>query len=177
MKKIGVFYSILILLVVISPASYAAGELKIGVVQIPLLLKKSPQAKQAREKIETEFGPREAKIIVMQKKAKSLDEKLSKDADVMSKSARKKIERKIIELNRNIKRAKEEFTEDLNLRRNEEVRKLQRLILEAVKAIAKAEKYDVVLDESVVFASSRVNLTNKVLQRLQSESKSGAKQK
>ena len=131
----------------------------------------------AREKIEKEFGPREAKIISMQKNAKSLDEKLSKDADVMSTAERKKIERQIIELNRDIKRAKEEFTEDLNLRRNEEVRKLQRLILEAVRAIAKSEDYDIVLDESVVYASSRVNLTDKVLQRLETESKSGAKQK
>ncbi len=176
MKYLHLTYSLLISLMIISPVCSAADELKIGVVQIPVLLKNSPQAKLARDKIETEFGPREAKIIAMQKKAKSLDEKLTKDVDVMSKAERQKIERSIIELNRDIKRAKEEFTEDLNLRRNDEVRKLQRSILEAVRAIAKKENYDVVLDESVVYASNRVNLTKKVLQRLQDESAAGAKQ-
>jgi len=164
-------------LLVVSQPIFAEESLKIGMVRIPVLLKKSPQSKLARDKIEAEFAPRESKIIAKQEKAKALNERVSKDADVMSKAERKKIERQIINLNRDIKRAKEEFTEDLNIRRNEEVRKLQRIILEAVKSVAKEQNYDLILDESVVYFSPRVNLTKQVLKKLQSEIKSGAQKK
>ena len=72
----------------------------------------------------------------------------------------------MIELKRDIKRAKEEFTEDFNLRRNEELTKLQKLIYLTTVEVAKEDGYDIVLSDSVLYTSKRVDITDKILERL-----------
>lgn len=144
----------------------SAQELKIGYVDTARVLKDAPQADQARKKLENEFAPRDEKIVTMQKQLKQLDERQNRDIAVMSDSSRRKLERDMIELKRDIKRAKEEFTEDFNLRRNEELTKLQRLISQMTVAVAKEDGYDLVLSDSVLYTSKRVDITDKILERL-----------
>jgi len=143
-----------------------AQELKIGFVDMARVLKDAPQAELARKKLETEFAPRDDKIVNMQKRLKNLDERQTRELADMSGSERRKIERDMIELRRDIKRAKEEFTEDFNLRRNEELTKLQKLISLTTVAVAKDDGYDIVLSDSVLFTSKRVDITDKILDRL-----------
>jgi outer membrane protein len=145
-----------------------AQDLKIGYVDTTRVLKEAPQADAARKKLESEFAPRDEKIVNMQNKLKRLDNRQNKDMATMSDSERIKIERDMIELRRDIKRAKEEFTEDFNMRRNEELTKLQKLISKTTIAVAKDDGYDVVLSDSVLYTSKRVDITDKILQRLRS---------
>lgn len=167
MIKIQKQLIILICLVLTTSFTYAADQ-KIGFVNTARLLKEAPQAEAARKKLEKEFAPRDKKIVKMQKKLKSMDDKLAKDASIMSESARKKMERKIVSEKRDIKRSKEEFTEDLNIRRNEELTKLQKLIYDTILTLAKEDKYDVILGESVLYSSKRIDVTEKILARLKS---------
>lgn len=141
-------------------------ELKIGFVDTTRVLKDAPQADLARKKLEHEFAPRDEKIVSMQKQLKNLDDQQNAETTTMSDTMRRKIERDMIELKRDIKRAKEEFTEDFNLRRNEELTKLQKLIYLTTVQVAKDDGYDIVLSDSVLFASKRVDITNKILERL-----------
>ena len=142
---------------------------KLGFVNTARILKEAPQADKARKKLEFEFAPRDKKIVAMQKKLKTLEDQLAKDAAVMSESARKKLERQIISDKRDIKRSKEEFTEDLNIRRNEELNKLQKLVYDTIVALAKEQKYDLILGDSVLFASKRIDVTDQVLTRLKNK--------
>ena len=57
--------------------------------------------------------------------------------------------------------------EDFNIRRNEELGKLQKKVHEIIIIVAKAEKYDLVVTQPVLFASERINLTARVLQEMQ----------
>lgn len=145
-----------------------AQDLKVGYVDTARVLKEAPQADAARKKLESEFAPRDEKIVNMQNKLKRLDNRQNKDMATMSDSERIKIERDMIELRRDIKRAKEEFTEDFNMRRNEELTKLQKLISRTTIAVAKDDGYDIVLSDSVLYTSKRVDITDKILQRLRS---------
>lgn len=143
-----------------------AKDTRIGIVNTANLLKEAPQAEAARKKLESEFAPRDVKIVEMQKLIKTLEAKLSKDAAVMSEAERKKQERDIVTKIRDVKRGREEFTEDFNFRRNEEIGKLQKLVSETILTLAKENKYDIILNESVIYASEQVDITEKVLQRL-----------
>ena len=143
-----------------------AGESKLGFVNTARILKEAPQAETARKKLEFEFAPRDKKIVAMQKKLKALEDQLAKDAGVMSDAARKKLERQIISDKRDIKRSREEFTEDLNIRRNEELNKLQKLVYDTIVALANEQKYDLILGDSVLFASKRIDVTDQVLGKL-----------
>jgi len=143
-----------------------AQEVKIGFVNSARVLQEAPQAERARVKLQSEFAPRDKKIVAMQKSLKKLEDEMSRDAAVMSETVRKKKEREILSKKRDIKRTQEEFNEDLNLRRNEELNNLQQKVYEAIVSLAEEEKYDVILGDSVMFASKRVDITDKVIKRL-----------
>ncbi len=165
----------LLLLVLLGLCSAAVGaELKVGFVNTDKILEESPQAKAAGERLDKEFAARDKKLVETQKEIRTLEEKLAKDAAVMSEAERTKAERDIISRKRGVKRAQDEFQDDLNLRRNEELGKVRRLTYDAIVALAKQENFDLIISVGVVFASERVDITNKVLERLKSSAAGGA---
>lgn len=159
------FYSLCFILFAFVSIAHAA-DTRIGIVNTAKLLKEAPQAEAARKKLESEFAPRDVKIVDLQKSIKILEDKLSKDAAIMSEAARKQQEREIVSKKRDVKRVREEFTEDFNFRRNEEIGKLQKLVSETILSLAKENKYDIILNESVIYASQQVDITVDVLERL-----------
>ena len=170
MKRVlnSLIYGLVAVTLLLSPVAWSA-EIKIGVVNTARVLKEAPQAELARKKLESEFAPRDLKIVEMQKKIKQLEENLAKNASIMSEAKRKTLEREIISEKRDVKRNKEEFSEDLNIRRNEELSKLQKLVYDTIVNLAKEMDYDIILSESVLFANQRVDVTDHVLQRLKKD--------
>jgi len=145
-----------------------AEEVRIGFVNVAQVLQQAPQAAEAKKRLEREFAPRDKRIVAQQKELKKLQERLARDSAVMSDAERRKLERDILTKQREIKRAREEFREDFNLRRNEELGKLQQKIFQAIKALAKEEKFDLLLTDGVVYASDKVDVTAEVQKRLES---------
>jgi len=143
-----------------------AQDIKIGFVNSSRVLKEAPQAEQARLKLEAEFSPRDKKILAMQKEVEKIEKELNRDAQLMSESVKKDKERDLIAQKRDIKRAQEEFNEDLNIRRNEELNTLKQKVYETIVSLAKDENFDVILGDSVMFASTRVDITEDVIKRL-----------
>ncbi len=148
-----------------------AVDLKIGYVDTALVLKEAPQAEIARKKLKDEFNPRDEKIVAMQNQLKDITEQQEKDDKDMSSSLRRQLERDSLTLKRDIKRAKEEFTEDFNLRRNEELAKLQQLIYKTTVAVAKDKNFDLILTDSVLYASKRIDVTDLILERMRGAAK------
>jgi len=148
-----------------------AAEVKVGFVDVPKILDTSPQAELARRAIEREFAPRDRKLLQEQKELRQLEDQLIRDRDIMSAAERGRLEREIRTMKRELRRGQEEFRDDLNLRRNQELGKLQRKVITAIRALAKAEKYDLVISDGVLFAGARVDITDKVLAKLRQEQK------
>jgi len=144
-------------------------EVKIGFVNTVKLMEEAPQAKAAISKMEAEFAPREKELVALQRDIKQAEDKLGRDAAVMSDADRGKTERDLVSRKRDLKRAQDEFREDLNIRRNEELSKLQRRLYDAIVDLAKAENYDLIVSEGVVFASTRIDITDAVLTRLKQQ--------
>lgn len=164
----------LLLILLVGFCSVAVGaELKVGFVNTAKILEESPQAKAAGERLEKEFAARDKKLVETQKEIRTLEEKLAKDAAVMSEAERLKAERDIISRKRDLKRSQDEFQDDLNLRRNEELGKVQKLAYDAIVALAKQENYDLIVSGGVVFAAGRVDITDKVLERLKASAGAG----
>lgn len=148
----------------------SAADMKIGVVDVSKLLEESPQAKTLSKKLESEFKRRSQDLLAQQKQLKKLGDKLTRDSAVMSDSEQTRLEQDIRARRRQLKAASDEFREDLNLRRNEESQKLRRQLTEVIHQLGKDEKIDLILDNAV-YASGRVNLTDKVLSRLRAQAK------
>ncbi len=163
------FIATLLLCTACAVSGSVAAELRIGFVNAAKLLEEAPQAAAARDNLQQEFAPRDRELVSMQKEIKALEEKLGRDAAVMSETERRNLERDILNRKRDLKRSQDVFREDFNLRRNEELGKLQRLVIETIRTVSKEQKYDLMLTEGVLFASDQVNVTDQVLQRLKDQ--------
>jgi outer membrane protein len=154
-------------------ATVQAADLRIGFVNAARVSAEAPQADVARQKLEKEFAPRDQEVVAAQKEVRALEEKLARDAAVMKESERARLERDVISRKRDIRRMQDEFREDFNMRRNEELARLQRRIIEVIQQLAKDEKFDLIVSDGVVYASDQVDITGKVIERLQQEGRAG----
>ena len=148
----------------------SAQEIKIGYVNAVKVIEKAPQGEAALKKLESEFAPRDKRLVSMQKEIKQLEDDLEKNALVMTDRDRREKERGILVMKRNLRRATQEFREDYNLRRNEELAVLQKIVKKAIVEIAKQEKYDLIVHEGTIYASSTIDITDKVLEKLSKKS-------
>ena len=143
-------------------------QLKIGFVNPVKLLELSPQGEKALRLLEEEFRPRDQELIDLREKALALEVDLDKNRLVLQASEIKKKQRAIDSIRRKIKRDQQEAREDYNIRRNEELAKLQRLVREMIVTIANEEGFDLIVEQAV-YVNNRIDLTERVLQRLQEE--------
>jgi outer membrane protein len=147
------------------PAS--AQELKIGVVNIPVLMERSPQTKAAMDALQEEFAPRQREFLAKQKEFEEMTAKVQKDVAVMGETERRNADKNLRDLQREVARLQTEFREDLNLRQNEELGLLQRSLLKEVQDYASQEGYDLVVGDGVLYASNAVNITEEVLRAVE----------
>jgi len=147
------------------PAS--AQQLKVGVVNIPVLMERSPQTKAAMDALQEEFAPRQREFLAKQKEYEELAAKVQKDVAVMGETERRNAEKNLRDLQREVTRLQTEFREDLNLRQNEELGLLQRSLLMEVQNFAAQEGFDLVVGDGVLFASTTVNITEDVLRAVE----------
>ncbi|MBT3347179.1 MAG: OmpH family outer membrane protein [Thiotrichales bacterium] len=144
---------------------------KIGFVNIQLLLREVPQAMFATKRLEASFGGRKAEILEFQKSCQKMEKNLEKEAAALSKQQQQKKIRKIRACSSELKLMDEEYGADLRIAQAEELQKLQRLVYKTVDQIAKQEKFDLIVNEAVIFASPAADISRKVLGRMQQISK------
>ncbi len=142
------------------------GEYKIGFVNTERLFREATPAKRAQQKLEKEFAGRDADIQKLSKQVRDLQALLEKDGVTMAESDRRNKERDLANMSRDLQRLQREFREDLNLRRNEELAAVQERANKVIQQIAEAEKFDLILQDPVVFASTRIDITEKVIKAL-----------
>ncbi len=146
-------------------------EVKIGVVNIALLLEKAPQAKAASSALEKEFGPQQVELTKLAKKMEMKQKEFQKNKLVMVESQRQAAQRDISMMNRDIQRKKNDIQELVNIRRNEELASLQSVVNQGIKQIGKRDGFDLILYEGIAYTSERIDVTKKVLEFLNEEYK------
>ena len=67
-----------------------AEDYKIGAVNAIRILEQSPQAEKMRNLLEKEFAPRDRELVAAQKSLKEMEDRLTKDAPIMSEAERSK---------------------------------------------------------------------------------------
>lgn len=167
MKKMK--YIWLCVWVAVFSTSIHAAELKIGVVNAAAVMEQSPQKDKALARLEKEFLSRSKSLESKVKSLRAKQEKLVKDGAIYSAEEKKSKERALVSEQRDIKRLQDEYGEDLSIRRNEELRKLEKEIAKTIVDLAKKESYDMIVYQGVIFASDKVDITDKVLQSLKSK--------
>ena len=158
----------------------AADELptRIGVLDWQTLLSKSPQAEDAGKRLEKEFQVPKDKLVNKQKEFQTKREKMQRDADVMSVAERGKKEKELAKMEQDIRRMDEELRSDYTTRHREEMDIFIKEVKDLVDEVAQEYKYDVVISqEGVLHVADRVDMTGKVLERLEKQAKSSPAKK
>ena len=96
-----------------------------------------------------------------------MQDELDKNSVTMSDTQRRNREREFADMNREFQRKQREFREDLNQRRNEELAQVVELANRVIRQIAEQEKFDIIFQDAV-FASPRIDITDKVIKALDS---------
>ena len=145
--------------------AHAQESSKIAFVSTERIFREAAPAKAAQTKLEAEFAKRDRDLQDMAARLKAQSDKLDKDAAVLSDSDRAKRQRDLSDLDKEFQRKQRAFREDLNQRRNEELAVVLERTNKVIRQIAEAEKYDIVFQEAV-YASKRIDITDKVLKEL-----------
>ena len=160
--------TLFLLILFISATAVAYAESKIGYVNFGKLMEKSQQGQAVRKALESEFSSRDKQLGTSRDAILKLEEKLKNDGSIMSESNRVQLERNILSKKRDHNRLRDEYREDINIRRNEEISALQKKVVEVIKKFSQQKDYDLVLTQAVLYASPKVDITEQILQRLNS---------
>jgi outer membrane protein len=150
-----------------------AVDLKIGVVDYGKLMEQSPQAKTVVDAIRTEFTPRQRDLQNEQQSLKAKEDKLQKDGATMTEDQRQRTEKELRDSYRDLSRKQQEVQDDFNARRNEEMSRLQRTLIEEVRVYAKAQNFDLVIADGVIYSTPTLDITPAILTALQSHAPTG----
>ncbi len=146
-------------------ATASAQEFKIGIVNLDRIFREANSAKAAQTKLEQEFSKREKELTDSAAQLKTLSEKFEREAPTLAEAARNTRQRQLVDQDREFQRKRREFQEDLNTRKNEELQIVIERANKVVKSLAEAEKYDLILQESV-YVNPKHDITDKVIKAL-----------
>jgi outer membrane protein len=149
-------------------AAPAFAEVKIAVVDYGRLVEESPQAKLALDAIRTEFTPKQREMQQQEVALKAKQDKLEKDGATMTPDQRSRTEKDLRDGARDLQRKKAEVQDDFNARRNEEMSRLQKTLIEEVRVYAKAQNFDIVIADGVIYSVPALDITPAILASLQS---------
>lgn len=170
----GILLAAAIPLLMSGAPSALAQSYKIAFVHAEKAVENSPQYAAYQKELQQTFEPRVREIEGKVKQYKKMQEDLERDQAIMSDSQLRKAQRELISLERRIKNSKEELEQDSAIRSNELRVKLVKVVNEVIQELAKAEDLDMVVNENVVvYVNDRIDITDKVSDRLKRKFKSG----
>jgi len=162
-----IFWVVFIILLSLLGFIHQAQAEKIAYVDTKRLIDEAPQGRNEVKNLEDKFGKRNRELRARFELFRSQKVDLEKNAMLMSNEEVEKKTRELRELQRDLERAQREYNEDYADSRNAGISRLENLISMVIIELAERNEIDLVLQQ-VVYASGRIDLTDKVLEELQS---------
>lgn len=147
--------------------SAMAADQKIGVVNFQEIMGKIPQTAVVMKQLEAEFKDDKAVLAQLEKDIKYFQEKKERDASVMSKKEKEKLDKDIAKKFQEYQVKGKEFQQKSGARQQQETTKIIGLVRQAIDNIAAKDKYDLILEQkAVVFSKPKLSITNKVIEKV-----------
>lgn len=161
---------VLLALSAVFQASIAAAEVKIGVYDARKILESLPSVQKEFNNLNAEFEPKKKDIADKQEKLKKLKEDIEKNAGTIYSETQLQSKQLEFQSKRRELQLLVEDTERLfGVRRNEAIRKFQTSVDNEVRKVAEEEGFDLILRSGVMYASPKVDITDRVLKRMSSK--------
>ncbi len=171
MKK----FLLLGLFVISALSTASAANLKIGVVSVERILTEAPQVDAVNTRMLEKFGPKRDELKALETDIKGMQENYKRNELVMTEDKLNDLKKDIITKIQTLKQKEAVLTQEVSEVRNQELAKLQTSVRDIINDIAKSGKYSLILSEGVAFADDKLNITDKVLEKMKSEFKKSKK--
>lgn len=154
----------------VTPALFAEDAVvRVGYVDMKRLLDNAPQVVAGRQKLEREFAPRDNALNADERRLAELRSRYERDGSLLERSEAEALKREIDALDRAIRRNRDNLRNELKARSDQELDRSWREINNAVVEFAREQNIDLIVPSPVVYASPRIDITDKVLERLKRE--------
>ncbi len=149
-------------------STHAVGaSLKVGVVKVETILTEAPQVQAVNDSMLERFGGRKTELQEMEKEINEMQENYKRNELVMTEDKLNELKDSIIGKIQEFKQKEAVLQQEVNTVRNQELAVLQQSVRSIIDDIAKDEKFDLILtSEGVAFSSDKLDITNKVLERM-----------
>ena len=147
-----------------------AETVKIGYIDIDQVVNNSPHYQNNVDELSREFEPKKQELLDLFNHIELLREKIN----VINNSENTEnlqIElSKLSSLEKSFKQETEFWQETMNNKKIELLQKIELLINTTINEIAISENYDLIFYENAAFVSDEINITSKVIERIQDNS-------
>ncbi|WP_416694131.1 OmpH family outer membrane protein [Candidatus Pseudothioglobus sp. Uisw_050_01] len=156
-------------LVLLSISAFSE-TIKIGYIDTEQVVNNLPQYQQSVLEISKEFEPKKQELLNLFKHIELLREKVNAINNTEKKENLQIELSKLTLLEESFKKETEYWQETMNTKKIKLLQKIELLINNTINDLAISESYDLILYENAAFVSDEVNISNKVIQRIQNNS-------
>ena len=156
-------------LVLLSFSAWAE-TVKIGYIDTQTVVNNLPQYQQSVDEISKEFEPKKQELLDLFKHIELLRAKINAINSTENKENLQIELFKLTSLEESFKQETEFWQKMMNTKKIKLLQKIELLINNAINELAISENYDLILYENAAFVSDEINITNKVIERIQNNS-------
>ena len=157
----------LMILLFASANVMAASAPKIAYVSVEKILTEAPQVQAVNDSMLERFGGRKTELQEMEKEINEMQENYKRNELVMTEDKLNEFKNSVIAKIQEFKQKEAVLQQEVATVRNQELAVLQQSVRSIIEHIAKAEKYDLILtSEGVAYANEKLDISNKVLERM-----------
>jgi len=160
---------VLSFLALISISAYAE-TIKIGYIDTEQVVNNLPQYQQSIDQLSNQFEPKKQELLDLFKHIELLRSKVN-SINKSDKEDNFQAElSKLTLLEESFRKETEFWQNKMNNKKMELLQKIELLINMTIKELAISENYDLILYENAAFVSDEINITSKVIERIQKNS-------
>jgi outer membrane protein len=159
------FLALFFFAILITPIN--AHSIKIGYIDIEKVINSLSQYQQENNALIQQFEPKKQQLLDLFKHIELLKKDLNNVETTINDETYQKELDKIRKLEINFQTDTELWQQQLNQKKHESLQKIEDIINRAIEEFAVSENYDLILYQNAAFASDEVNISNKIISKIE----------
>ena len=161
---------VVLFLLALLVTSTNAQSIKIGYINVEEVINSLSQYQHDNDSLIQQFEPKKQQLLDLFKHIELLKENLNNlDRSLNNETYQEELN-KIKELEISFQLETELWQQQLNQKKIESLQKIETMINLAIEEFATSEKYDLILYQNAAFVSDQVNITNKIISKIEGTS-------
>ena len=167
MKKLFLFCALML-----GSSLSLAADLKVGFVNMNQLLKEAPQVQAINNKLQEQFSAPKKELDELGESIQKQEKEIKRNELLMTENKLKKSKQDLLEQIKQYREKEAKLGKELQAVQNQELAVFRDVVRKVISEMAEQEKFDLILNDGVMYADKALNITDKLLERLQAQAKS-----